>query len=908
MSDVHPMLPAIYVIQQEHQEFNRELYEALEDAGFDEIAIITTEELVARLRTPRPEERASCYLLNPFGAATLDPWNDVWDLRNHHLIPVMLYIDPDTPRMYAEMYSRLKQLYKVATHPFDSAQIRREILELVESYTLAADRFSSSPWLAAGSNGLDEGILIIDGDRKIRFANLAAERLLETSVVRLYSSEIDDILTLENIVRSEQRIGGMGMVERADLRLHDGSSIPVEVQQNSIFDLAQRRIGTVVMIRDERKSVQFAATMREANQQEELHARARSEFISNMSHELRTPLNSILGMADLALELSENGEQQEFLSLLKSSTRNLSNLVTTILDYAKLEARNLTLEYERFHLRSLVEQSLRPLISRAQGKNLRFYLELQPGMRSIYRGDKGRIAQILENLVQNAVKFTKTGYIRCSISEKEAPDATTLTEIRQPVELIISVEDSGIGIAEDEIPRIFEPFYQLDATATRNYGGTGLGLSIAKRLALRMGGDISVSSEPGEGSAFVAKIIVNREESDLLYLNKKLVGEQVISDRIPAYLKEELGALQFHFVSEDTLWLANAARWLDFIGLTWRHHRSPNEVTRLQPELFESLVIIYDSRASYLEELGDFFVLHANRSNARCTHLVASPTTSAKNRRWGGGLIRTEYIPDPLSIADILLPAMRRLQPAEAQTVDGSEEPLAIRSVYLVAAQADGGILPPVIENLCAQLTGRNIEVRTFMDFASLEDADIPSVDVIVTFDQSIGPGGIVSGDESIHRFDQAVQRHRETTGHSCPAMAYLDGAAPADYLAEREERYRERGIATLRIIDFSGASLLDTLERFAPRLIARASREHELRRETHDEMLSRIHREAVEKRYEDLQKTTQEYRQYYKQEGEQQLANDLFRINLAARRADSVTIFDILNNIRKDIERKSNI
>jgi signal transduction histidine kinase len=907
MMSASEALPRIYLVKQSDQEFIRDLYHSLEEAGFDDIVFLTMEDLVEYFRSPEPQDRNACILVNPFGNQILDPWHEVWELRNHHLVPVLLYIDPSTPQAYQEMSSRLKQLYRVLSCPFDPQRVRREILEVVELFVQASKMYSSSPWLAAGSASVDEGILIVDIQRKIRYANPAAERLLNIPVVRLYSSEIDEVVLLENIQRSQQPVIGMSLVERADLRLNDGSRIPVEVQQNAIHDLRKERIGTVILIRDERSAVQFAATMREANQQEELHARARSEFIANMSHELRTPLNSILGMADLAAELAENPDQQEFLSLLKSSTRNLSNLVTTILDYAKLEARNLTLEYERFQLIALVEQSLRPLILRAQGKNLRVYLDLQPGMRSIYRGDKGRIAQILENLFQNAVKFTRSGFIRCRIYEREAPDATTLTEIRQPVELMIEIEDSGIGIEETQIGQIFDPFFQVDATATRGYGGTGLGLSIARRLAVRMGGDVDVRSEPGEGSVFTARIVVNREESDLLLLNKKLIGASVVSDQIPAYLAEQLGGLHFAFVSHDPHWAEPVTSWLDFIGLPWKAYGSPGEVTRLRPEELDSVLFFHDYAAPWHQQLADFFILTAGRSSISCNHIISIPGTIEPDiGSWSDVRLSVEYLIEPITIDALLRSALRWTSVSDnRQPPQGA---LRLRSVYLIAAApatgagAGGG---DTLEDLQQAAARRGIELRKFHRIDSLGNTELPSADIIICIDGSAASLGLLSDDEALENFSSSVHSLHGNSGHQSPVAVLLDGAAASDYIAEREERLRSMGFSPIRLFDWSAAAMLSAMERFAAEAMTRATN---INKPVHQEMLEQIHQRATAGDYASLQKLTNTYRDHYKKQDRLQLANDLFRINLAARREDSETIFDILNNIRKDIDKMSNL
>ncbi len=236
------------------------------------------------------------------------------------------------------------------------------------------------------------------------------------------------------------------------------------------------------------------AVMREARDLAERLARARSAFLANMSHEIRTPMNAVLGFVELILDTELTQEQRRALELVRSSSEALLMILNDILDYSKIEADHLELEAIPFDVSKVVHATASLLAVRARERHLELLAEVTPEVPRAVRGDPTRLRQILMNLIGNAIKFTEQGEVVVSVTTALAADDV--------VQLRFAIRDTGIGIAPEHLGSVFREFTQADSTMTRRYGGTGLGLAISQRLVRLMGGEITVTSEVGRGSAF----------------------------------------------------------------------------------------------------------------------------------------------------------------------------------------------------------------------------------------------------------------------------------------------------------------------------------------------------------------------------------------------------------------------
>lgn len=320
-----------------------------------------------------------------------------------------------------------------------------------------------------------DGIIVYNNSGKIRYINSAAKALLggqkEQFIYDLSKRPIVDGEPVEKTIVTDQ-----------------GNKISLDVRVRQA--LCNREESFITTLRDITKYLKAKNDLRSAKEEAECANRTKNAFLANMSHEIRTPMNGVIGMTSLLLDTNLTKEQAEFTHVIGKSSQSLLTIINDILDYSKIESGQLDIEEVTFEIQTMVQDVIDLMSIKAKDKNIEFRSWIDPSVPEYVIGDPVRIRQILINLTDNALKFTKKGSVEIRV------------ELEGTSHIKFSVIDTGIGIPPLETKKLFKSFTQADSTTTRKYGGTGLGLTICKQLSNLMGGDIHVQSEVGKGSVF----------------------------------------------------------------------------------------------------------------------------------------------------------------------------------------------------------------------------------------------------------------------------------------------------------------------------------------------------------------------------------------------------------------------
>ncbi|MHA7128417.1 ATP-binding protein [Algoriphagus namhaensis] len=389
--------------------------------------------------------------------------------------------------------------------------------DITKQYESRKELIRSENRLRAVIDNIPDVITIYDNQAKILSLNVKDQSKFLPDSERMIGKSLGEVLSKkqrDKIVNAFELARKTGRIQTEEWRLKTHNTkkffeirfFPLDNSQ--MMSLSREITAQKVW---EKGLIEAMNAAEKANQ-------AKSEFLANMSHEIRTPLNGLLGIIDLLEQTGLDETQMNYLQIIKSSGNSLLGIIKDILDYSKIEAGKIDLKEEIFNPGAEVDSLLGIFMGLTQKKNIRLSTEMDEEVNAWYEGDKDKWNQILLNLIGNAIKFTpENGKVLIRLYTEVLTDSAYF--------LHCEVQDSGIGIPEDQIPYLTDPFYQVESASNRSYQGTGLGLAIAKKIIQIMGGELEIKSKLGEGSTFSFSVLLNKADDQLRFHELQEVAE-----------------------------------------------------------------------------------------------------------------------------------------------------------------------------------------------------------------------------------------------------------------------------------------------------------------------------------------------------------------------------------------------
>jgi len=412
-------------------------------------------------------------------------------------------------------------------------------------------------------------VILSDSEGRVSYVNEAFTRVSGYRWQEIKGRTLRSVLQFDGtdaaVVDEMVQLGRAGIPHRRELQLRhkEGHAYWIDANRVPVRN-ADGQVETIVSVdRDITRAKRHEAELLAAKRASEASARAKAEFLATMSHEIRTPMNGIIGMSDLLTDTDLTPDQTLYAETIRDSAQGLLAVINDVLDLSKLDAQKMSLAPVDFDLAACLTSTVELLRPQAKAKGIALRLDLPDGLPQQVFADDVRLRQILINLVGNAVKFTEKGSVSVHVRLHNKGDDYLM---------VVEIQDTGVGIAPENLGSVFDRFAQAEQSTTRRFGGTGLGLTISKRLAEAMGGDIGVTSEYGSGSCFTVSLVLRRstggaareasppDETNLL---KQIRGLRVLVAEdnrvnrivIERYLDKAEIELRFAETGEEALWI-----------------------------------------------------------------------------------------------------------------------------------------------------------------------------------------------------------------------------------------------------------------------------------------------------------------------------------------------------------------
>ncbi len=401
-----------------------------------------------------------------------------------------------------EMVSNLGHTDKllILRKPFDVIEAEQAAYTFSKKWALTQESRQQEKFLEQTTELAPAMIFWVEQSGKIAYANQSACLDLQYKNSEIYNCEITEIIsgwdkpTWDSVW--QQAIDESNYTDEAILRTKDGEIIEADITV-TFLDFQETKL-VCISAQDVRERVQTLSELAKARDTALEAVQTKSQFLATMSHEIRTPMNGVVGIAQLLAQTALDETQREYVQVINQSGNALLAIINDILDSAKIESGKLEFKKVNFSLQDIIKESMQTIRPKADSNHVELVQEIDPKLPSTFNGDPGRLRQVLVNLMSNAVKFTHRGTASLTVTlDAEEHDHYTVR---------FCIKDSGIGISEENLKLIFQPFTQADASDSRKYGGTGLGLTITSQIIHAMHGEIKATSVIDKGTEFLFTI------------------------------------------------------------------------------------------------------------------------------------------------------------------------------------------------------------------------------------------------------------------------------------------------------------------------------------------------------------------------------------------------------------------